>query len=397
LYACSEVSGYDLVRAKALAKPGNLTSLLSRQVAGINQIPQHGERKMQGPGSILKSMSLALLAFLPTLAAAQYTVVVGGLSSPRGLTFGPNGALYVAQAGSGGNTGKITRIDNPYSADPTASDLLTGLPTFNEGAGQFVGVSGISALGSGNIYSIMGVSSHEGPAPLGHLLKVSQGGQVRDVADVGDFDYAWSIDHHDLAPNDFPDSNPYGVLALPGKIYIANAATNTLDVVYPNGSEEILAYIPNSTFTDSTPTCVAQGPDGALYLGTLAFRDSFAPHPLSAKVYRVDPTAANPDDLNRVLTLATEWASGLGPINGCAFGPDGSFYASEYFTSGAPPHLAGGDVVKIPFNNPAQHISLTGKTLTLPGGVAVGPDGTVFVSNGATALSTGQVVRLTNH
>jgi hypothetical protein len=364
---------------------------------------------MERSCSILKWMSFALLASLPTLAAAQYTVVVDGLNSPRGLTFGPNGALYVAQAGSGGDTGKITRIDDSYGPNPTASDLLTGLPTFKENPGQYVGVDGISALGNGSIYAVMGVSSYVGPYPLGHLLKVSQGGQVRDVSDVGKFDYDWSNEHIDLAPLDFPDSNPYGVLALPGKIYVANAGTNTLDVVYPNGSEEILAFFPNDTVHnvthDSTPTCVAQGPDGALYIGTLAFVNSFGANPLSAKVYRVDPTAANPDDLNRVLNLATLWASGLGPINGCAFGPDGSFYASEYFTSGAPPHLAGGDVVKIPFNDPAHPISLTGKTLTFPGGVAVGADGTVFVSNhsvlaivnGQVVPNNGQVVRLTNH
>jgi len=28
------------------------------------------------------------------------------------------------------------------------------------------------------------------PSRLGHLLRVSQGGQIRDVSNVGDFDYA---------------------------------------------------------------------------------------------------------------------------------------------------------------------------------------------------------------
>jgi len=357
---------------------------------------------MERPVSILKWMSLALLASLPTLAVAQYTVVLDHLNSPRGLSFGPDGSLYVAQAGAGGDTGKITKIADPYAANPTATDILTGLISVGEVApNQYVGVDGISALGNGNIYSIMAVSSHEGPAPLGHLLKVSQGGQVRDVANVGDFDYAWSSEHIDLAPHDFPDSNPYGVLALPGAIYVANAGTNTLDLVRPDGSEQILAFFPNNVIADSTPTCIAQGPDGALYIGILALRDSIALGP-SAKVYRVDPAAANPDDLNTVKNLATLWASNLGPINGCAFGPDGSFYASQYFTSAPPP--AHGDVVKIPFNNPDQHIFLTGGKLMFPGGVAVGADGSVFVSNGSVLSmnngqvvpNNGQVVRLTS-
>ena len=35
-------------------------------------------------------------------AAPATTVVMSGLDNPRGLTFGPNDALYVAEAGRGG-------------------------------------------------------------------------------------------------------------------------------------------------------------------------------------------------------------------------------------------------------------------------------------------------------
>jgi len=222
---------------------------------------------------------------------------------------------------------------------------------------------------------------------LGHLLKVNQGGQIRDVSNVGDFDYAWTVAHHDLAPRDFPDSNPYGVLALPAHLYVANAASNTLDLVHPNGTGEILAFFPNNKIADATPTCIA------LYIGTLALVDSLVFGP-SAIVYRVDPSQANPDDLSAVLSLATPWATGLWPINGCAFGPDGSFYASELITSSS---FSGGEVVKIPFDSPNDHTPLTGNALTFPAGVAVGPDGNVYVSNGTTIVPQGQVVRLTNH
>jgi len=44
----------------------------------------------------------ALLMLAPAIAAGQFTVVVGDLQDPRGLTFGPGGRLYVAQASSGG-------------------------------------------------------------------------------------------------------------------------------------------------------------------------------------------------------------------------------------------------------------------------------------------------------
>jgi glucose/arabinose dehydrogenase len=38
----------------------------------------------------------------PTAANPTVTRVMGGLDNPRGLAFGPKGALYVAEAGRGG-------------------------------------------------------------------------------------------------------------------------------------------------------------------------------------------------------------------------------------------------------------------------------------------------------
>jgi hypothetical protein len=337
---------------------------------------------------------LALVMLGPGAALGQFTVVVGNLNSPRGLTFGPGGRLYLAQAGSGGSTGKISQIPDPWAATPVVHDVVTGLISAVHTEGEAVSVDGISALGNGNILAVMALSNEVVgfQSPLGHLLQVNPAGQIRNIANVGDFDFEWSKAHLNLA-SDFPDADPYAVLALPDRTYVADAASNTLDLVRPDGSEEILAYFPENALADATPTCIAQGPDGALYVGTLALVDSIVFGP-SAKVYRVDPKAADPSRLLTVLNIASLWADNLGPINGCAFGPDGTFYASEFFTA---PAFAHGDVVKIPFETPYQHISLTGGSLLFPAGVAVGADGTVFVSNGSAELPAGQgqVVRLT--
>ncbi len=355
------------------------------------------------------AVAAALSLGIANAADPPYTIVAGDLASPRGLAFGPGGRLYFAQAGLGddgaGNptaTGKISEIRYPWLPKPAIRDLVTGLVSITD-EHQPIGVSGLSVHGNGNVYAIMARSNVDTgfASRLGHLLKVSQGGQVRDVANVGDFDFAWTGDHVDLAPADFPDANPYGVLALGDRIYVADAGANTLDLVRPNGSVQVVAFFPNpklgpNDVKDATPTCVAQGPDGALYIGTLSLAASLGSSSPQAVVYRVDPDAVNADDLGTITNVATPWATGLWPIAGCTFGPDGTFYASELVTHGGFPGAVSGDVVKIAFDNPAVHTSLTGPVLADPAGVAVGADGAVYVANGSAFGHKGQVLRLTD-
>src|ERR1700687_5272723 len=118
-------------------------------------------------------------------AVAQYTVVVGGLSSPRGLTFGPGGRLYVAQAGSGGATatGRITEIRYPWLANPVVHDVVTGLISVGKES-TAVSVAGLSAIGNGTIYAAMELSNAATgfPSQLGPFLQGSRAGQMRDVS-----------------------------------------------------------------------------------------------------------------------------------------------------------------------------------------------------------------------
>lgn len=343
-------------------------------------------------------VSTALL--LPgSVAAAGPTLVtvVDGLHSPRGLAFGAGDILYAAQAGDAASAGSIIEIRNAMSQHPSPQILLGDIPTIGD-EGEFIGVDGISVLGRGSnqsIYAIMGLSPQAtGSDAFGALMKVSRTGSATTVANVGSSDFDWAAAHSSLW-EEFPDANPYDVLALPGHTYVIDAGANTLDEVLPDGSVEVLAFFPNELIRDAVPTCVAQGPDGALYVGTLALVDSIVLGPM-AKVYRVDPAQANLAD--PTATPMSVWASGLFPINGCAFGPDGSFYASQMFTN--PAHDEGaifgdprGDVVRIPWGDPAQHISLTGGALSFAGGVAVAPNGAVFVADG-TFGGPGSIVRI---
>jgi len=352
-------------------------------------------------GGTIIVMILAVGLAASAIAQSTVTEVVGGLHSPRGLAFGPGGQLFVAQTGDETTAGSIIRILNPMDTRPNVRTIASGLAvTGDPEEGEFLGISGISVFGNGQnfgLYGIMAVDPQQtGDPAFGNLLRVNNRNQVETLVNVGSFDYEWTDEHQWLVPfGDFPDANPYGVLVVPGHIYVVDAGANTLDEVMPDGSIVILAFFPNNVLADATPTCACQGPDGLLYIGTLALVDSLFLGP-SAKVYRLDPADANiPEPWNTPMTV---WASDLWPINGCTFGPDGNFYASQLFTN--PNWIYGedpeGDVVKIPFNSPGTHTFLAGGALSFTGGVAVGPNGAMYVADGTAFVppGAGRIVRL---
>jgi len=379
------------------------------------------------------------LAAIAASGAPQVTVVAQDLNNPRGLAFAPNGALYVAEAGLGagdgnggfavgvGFTASITEITRVNSPNPRSRRIVTGLASVGDtenGFPEAIGPSGLSVHGTGGIYvtmgeSVLGVEADNPDLPpaaqqqFGRLLKFTPSGHWKGVADVGDFDFLWTADNKDQpwAPEgQFPDANPYGLLAAPGRQFVVDAGANTLNEVRPNGSIRVIAYFPNPLLplpdgtlvpvSDSVPTCVAQGPDGYLYVGTLAFGANFgrfsptappnwAALPPQSMVYRVDP---NQQEV--ILTDADVWASGFNPITACGF-HDGALYLTEYATEES--MYQTGDVVRVQMNadgSAGTRSPLGMDALYQPNGLAFGADGSIYVSNYSISSGGGQVVRV---
>ena len=132
-----------------------------------------------------------------------------------------------------------------------------------------------------------------------------------------------------------------GLLALPGRVIVADAGGNDLIEVAANGEISTLAVFdriprtgPGPTSVQAVPTTVALGPDGDLYVGVL----TGGPFTVGlANVYRVPAEGGIPEVAY----------SGFTNIIDIAFGPDGSLYVLEIARNAIPNFGAGGRLVRI--------------------------------------------------
>jgi sugar lactone lactonase YvrE len=351
----------------------------------------------------------------PPAAGAQtgghhqgFAVVADHLNNPRGLSPAPGGGLYLAEAGSGGKVCVTGGEQGETCAGKTGSfDLVTkdGVRHLVTGLISGSGQGGVAAEGpvsvsrghDGTLFGLFGLNTHEVPpagaipvglrnaalAELGHLVRVSPH-SIRTVSKVGDQDRAWTSTRVKLAPKSFPDANPNAVLYSHGHLYVADAGGNILVEVQRDGAARVLAFfaVPKGSQSDSSvPTCVARGPDGALYVGEL-LGGFYAPG--HARVWRVVPGHA-----------PKVWATGLSTVQGCGFGRDGAFYATEFQVAGLnedPGANPAGDVVRIDQDGHRTHLG-AGK-LFFPSGFAAGADGAIYVSNCSIAPASGMGPKL---
>jgi sugar lactone lactonase YvrE len=184
-----------------------------------------------------------------------------------------------------------------------------------------------------------------------------------------------------------PDSNPYGVLALPGRVIVADAGGNDLLQVSARGEISVLAVFapvprptPGPPFVQAVPTTVALGPDGDFYVGVL----TGGPFTVGlASVYRVPAGGGTPEVAY----------TGFTNIIDIAFGDDGSLYVLEIARNAIPNFPAGGRLVRIAPDGTRTDV-ISGPPLVAPGGIAVGSNGALYVTNRSTNPMIGEVLRI---
>jgi DNA-binding beta-propeller fold protein YncE len=338
----------------------------------------------------------------------DYEVIATGLNNPRGLDVRGRGTVFVAEAGTGGDsdicipnpegvdqclgyTGAITRIQGT-----TQTRVVDGLPSFAvAGGGSAVGPSDVD-LFRNEIYAVMGLGGAPadrdalGPEAelFGKLLRLNKfGGRHKVISDIAGFEGTDNPDGTEV------DTNPISFDFRRGSFYVADAGGNSLLRVDSRGRASTAAVLPpqladappflglppgSQIPAESVPTSVETGPDGALYVGQL----TGFPFPIGgASVVRVLPGQA-----------PTVYAAGFTNIMDIAFAPNGDLYVLEIATNsllGEP----GGALWRVPSDGHPELI--LAEPLFFPGGVAVSRiTGDVYVTNCSVCPGGGEVLRI---
>ncbi|MFN2135246.1 MAG: ScyD/ScyE family protein [Candidatus Promineifilaceae bacterium] len=353
--------------------------------------------------------------------AGAFEVIATDLLNARGLAFGPDGALYIAEAGSGGDgvcvpgpensencygtTGQISKVE--FDADGNPADqtvLISGLSSIaaKDTGEEAIGPNDLAFSESGDLYFLMGLGADpavrdpSGPfgaagMDFGQLVMVDSELNMDNVADVSAYEGTNNPDGAQV------DSNPYGLLPAGDDFAVVDAGGNSLlsvanistptttaaaaDIstlaVFPAQMVEFPPGSGSMIPMDAVPTAVEMGPDGAYYVSQL----TGFPFPVGgASIFRVEPGEA-----------PTVYQTGFTNILDLAFGPDGSLYVLEMAKDSLladPPPM--GRITQITPYGARSTFAEDG--LIAPVDMEIGPDHALYVINLGPTTSS-QVVR----
>ncbi|MFD9393202.1 ScyD/ScyE family protein [Streptomyces sp. NPDC060000] len=323
-------------------------------------------------------------------------VVASGLHNPRDVQLQSDGSLLVAEAGSGpatacttpgtrcfGFSGSLYRVTSR-----TRGRVVTGLPSEMgvraDGTTAVNGAIQAEAAGAGTyrvVYGLNGTPQIRAALGAGGeafgTLSTADGTILGDLAA-----HEGRYDPDSVLGNNEVFSNPHHFVRDGHDFLVTDAAANDLIRIRPDGTTETEFVFPDNTAPaapsdtgtttpagrlQAVPTGIVRGRDGAFYLA-----DMSAMHEGLSRIWRYVP--------GRTPTVL---ATGLTDVTDLALDPRGNLIALSYGTrTGTPPADSGpGALTRIDTRTGATTTLDTGNRLKEPAGLAVAPDGAVYVTN----------------
>ena len=310
----------------------------------------------------------AALAFAPFLAAAPASAqsplqtVMSGLDNPYGLAFGPDGGLYVAEAGTGnsglgsgpsfvagngeqvyfGDTGAVSRL-----LGGTQTRVIGGLPSVaGAGGAEATGLSGLAFGSDGSLYGVIGFGGQEyqrnqlvsdvltqtgagstNAGDLGQVVRLNLAvNTVTPLSDLVPYETQNYIKNNGTSQP--PEANPYALAPVSGGFAVSDGGGNVvLKSPTGGGAPSLLSFLPaqhsplpGPPFYQSVPTALATDAKGTLFAGEFT---GYPFPPGGADIYSINPTTG----------ASSVFASGFTTITGLAFGANGDLYVLDDTTN----------------------------------------------------------------
>jgi hypothetical protein len=327
-------------------------------------------------------------------------VLVTGLLQPKGIQLGPDGMLYVAESGTGGDTefevgegdeatqvlngytGRISKIDPGTGERTTVADGLASSALVGEGPEpEAVGPADVAFVG-GTLYYLQ---THAGdvwgfPDFETGIYRIDNDGEPHLVADIGAFNIenpVVALDEGTQVDNE-PGGNPYSMDVRGTTFYVVDGNHNRLLRVSTTGNVSEVVEFPDHPVS----TGIDFGLDNQATVALLG-QGPFAPE--DGQVVSVDLTNGE----------ITEKAAGVSMLTDVEFGPGNQLYALSFNDTTAGEFPAFG-----PFTGSIQKVNADGTMSLVVGGLSFATflefdNDTAYVSN-FSVTSQGEIVKIEN-